>query len=89
MAFFRAAWGLFLIYYYLKIFWLLDLYYVEDGLRDVSLIFAEPPFMQWSFFYWIDHPTTFFYAMYVVGLVSALGVLLGRYTRLCSVLTFF
>ena len=89
LAFFRAVWGLFLIYYYLRIFWLLDLYYVEDGLRDVSLIFAEPPFMQWSFFYWIDHPSTFFYAMYGVGLVSALGVLLGRYTRLCSVLTFF
>jgi len=89
LAFFRAVWGLFLIYYYLKIFWLLDIYYAEDGLRDVSLIFADPPFLQWSFFYWVDHPTIFFYAIYVVGLISALGTLLGCYTRLCSVLTFF
>jgi len=89
LAFFRAVWGLFLIYYYLKIFWLLDIYYAEDGLRDVSLIFSEPPVMKWSFFYWVDHPTIFFYAIYVVGLISALGTLLGCYTRLCSVLTFF
>ncbi len=88
LAFFRVVWGAFLFYYYLQIFWLLNLFYGPEGLHYVSGLSGQPPSMQWSVFYWVTGSETLFYGLYLVALASALGIMLGRYTRMCSVMAF-
>ncbi len=89
LAFFRVVWGGFLIYYYLRIYWLLNLYYGADGLYYVPGISGQPPILQWSLFYWVGQSSLILHGMYALALIAALGTMLGRYTRTCSVVVFF
>ena len=89
LGFFRVLWGAFLIYYYLRIYWLLNMYYGPEGLQYVPGISGTPPVLQWSFFYWVGQSNFLFHGMYALALFASLGTMLGRYTRVCSVVVFF
>ena len=89
LGFFRVLWGAFLIYYYLRIYWLLNMYYGPEGLQYVPGISGQPPVLQWSFFYWVGQSNFLFHGMYALALFASLGTMLGRYTRVCSVIVFF
>jgi uncharacterized membrane protein YphA (DoxX/SURF4 family) len=89
LAFFRVVWGAFLLYYYLRIYWLLNLYYGTDGLHYVPGLSGQPPFGQWSLFYWVGQSNLLLHGLYALALLASLGTMLGRYTRTCSVVVFF
>jgi len=89
LGFFRVLWGGFLIYYYLGIYWLLNLYYGTDGLTYMEELTGLAPPLQWSLFFWMDQSNFIFHGLYVLVLLAALGMMLGRYTRVCSVIVFF
>ena len=89
LAFFRVVWGGFLVYYFLRIYWLLNLYFGTDGLHYVNGLSGQPPILQWSFFYWVGQSNLLLHGVYALALIASLGTMLGRYTRVCSVVVFF
>ena len=99
LGFFRVLWGGFLIYYYLGVYWLLNLYYGTGGLKFMEgltgpapeIIYSgnSGPLLQWSLFFWVDQSNLIFHGLYALVLLASLGMMLGRYTRVCSVIVFF
>ena len=99
LGFFRVIWGGFLIYYYLSIYWLLNLYYGTGGLKFMEgltgaapkIIYGDAPAwtLQWSLFFWGEQSNFIFLGLYALALLASLGMMLGRYTRVCSVIVFF
>ena len=88
-----------LIYYYLSIYWLLNLYYGTGGLKFMEgltgaapkIIYGDAPAwtLHWSLFFWGEQSNFIFHGLYALALFTSLGMMLGQYTRVCSVVVFF
>jgi len=87
LSFFRVVWGVFLIYYYLDAYWILQLYYGPDGIHDIEGLGTNPPNFEWSLFYYLSPQPVMFPLTYGLALLSSLGLCLGQKTRACSVVS--
>ena len=87
LSFFRAVWGMFLIYYYLDAYWILQFHYGPEGIHDTAGLGATPPIFQWSLFYYLSPQPVMFPLIYGLAILSSLGLCLGLKTRACSVVS--